>query len=184
MSPHREPAEIQVALMRGINVGGKNKLPMRDLAALFTEAGCAAVTTYIQSGNVVCRASRALARELPAVIEGAIHQRFGLKVPLVLRSAAELAEIVRGNPFPGAAADTLHVAFLAAAPNPSQVAGLDPQRSPPDEFAVQGREIYLCFKNGVARSKLTNAYFDTKLATTTTVRNWRTVLKLLDMSAR
>jgi len=64
------------------------------------------------------------------------------------------------------------------------VAGLDPGRSPPDEFVVRGREIYLRFPGGVARSKLTNAYFDSKLATTSTVRNWRTVLKLLDLSSR
>jgi uncharacterized protein (DUF1697 family) len=75
----------------------------------------------------------------------------------------------------------LHVAFLAATPGPSKIAALDPNRSPPDEFAVHGREIYLRLPNGVARTKLTNAHFDSKLGTTSTLRNWRTVVKLVDL---
>ncbi|MGH2489002.1 MAG: DUF1697 domain-containing protein, partial [Candidatus Limnocylindria bacterium] len=81
-----------------------------------------------------------------------------------------------------AATSVLHVAFLAAKPRPTKVATLDPNRSPPDEFAVHGREIYLRLPHGVARSKLTNAYFDSKLGTTSTLRNWRTVVKLVELT--
>jgi uncharacterized protein (DUF1697 family) len=88
---------------------------------------------------------------------------------------------VANNPFlaAGAADETLHVLFLADPPSPRRVADLDPDRSPPDAFVVLGQEVYLRLPHGAARTKLTNAYFDARLATTSTGRNWRTVTKLL-----
>lgn len=173
-----------MALLRGINVGGKNSLPMKTLGALFTDAGCHDVGTYVQSGNVVFRGTPSLARRIPSVIEKAISDQFGLRVPVVTRTAAELRDVVNGNPFLPKETDTrmLHVAFLAAKPTAAQVDALDPDRSPPDEFTVRGREIYMRLPNGVARTKLTNAYLDAKLGTTSTLRNWRTVLKLLELA--
>ncbi len=178
------PGSSYVALLRGINVGGKNKLPMKSLAALFAEAGAAEVRTYIQSGNVVFRAPAAAARRVPGLIEAAILDGFGLRVPVVLRSGAELKKVASANPFlaGGVEPDRLHVAFLASTPAKKNAAALDPDRSPPDAFVVRGREIYLHLPNGVGKSKLTNAYFDAKLETTSTIRNWRTVLELLRMT--
>ena len=175
---------LHAALLRGINVGGKNRLPMKDLAAMFDAAGCGSVSTYIQSGNVLFEASPALARRIPALVGKAISDRFGYRVPVVLRSAVELRRIARGNPFlkAGADLDELHVVFLSDSPSAAMGRALDPDRSPPDEFALRGREIYLRCPNGYGRSKLTNAYFDSKLSTTSTVRNWRTVVKLLELS--
>lgn len=172
-----------VALLRGVNVGGKNKLPMKDLAAMFEAAGCREVRTYIQSGNVVFRASKAVASRARRSVEAAIAKRLGKDVPVILRTVAEMREAVRENPFatPNTDAKSLHVAFLAARPSASRVKALDTDRSPPDELAVHGSEVYLRLPNGVARTKLTNAYLDGRLATTSTVRNWRTVQKLLEM---
>ena len=172
-----------VALLRGINVGGKNKLPMADLAAMFREAGCDDVRTYIQSGNVVFRSDPVLAGVIPSLISASIMDQFGYRVPVVTRTASEFQEIVQANPFAetGSEANKLHVMFLAALPDSAHVEALDPNRSPGDEFAVLGREVFLHFPNGVARSKLTNAYFDSSLSTTSTSRNWRTVGKLLEM---
>src|SRR3989304_2898697 len=104
---------VHVALLRGINGGGKNMLPMKDLAAMFTNAGCASVSTYIQSGNVVFEASPALSRRIPTLIEKVIADRFGYKVPVMTRTGGELHKIVRGNAFlqGGADARTLHVEF-------------------------------------------------------------------------
>jgi uncharacterized protein (DUF1697 family) len=180
----RKRDDFYVALMRGVNVGGKNKLPMKDLAAMFAEAGCTDVVTYIQSGNVVFRATQACAARVPAAIAKAVADRLGFRAPVVMRTAGELRGVARGNPFlrAGAEAESLHVLFLADRPSPAGVAALDPKRSPPDEFEVVGREIYLRCPNGVARTKLTNDYFDAKLATTSTMRNWRTVLKLVEMT--
>ena len=175
---------VYVALLRGINVGGKNMLPIKDLIAMFTDAGCSAVRTYIQSGNVVFEARQDLANSIPALIAAAISDRFGARVPVITRTAAELREVARSNPFLRAGVDTgtLHVMFLANSPEAGKVASLDPNRSSTDEFVVRGREVYLRCPNGLARTKLTNEYFDSKLATTSTVRNWRTVLKLLQLT--
>ena len=173
-----------VALLRGINVGGKNKLPMRDLAAMFVEAGCKDVRTYIQSGNVVFSIPLKSAKRVPDFVSQRIADRFGYRVPVVLRTADEFRQVVVRNPFLESDADveSLHVGFLADLPAPHDVATLDPKRSPGDSFKVRGREIYLYLPNGVAGTKLTNAYFDSKLSTTSTFRNWRTVLKLLEMT--
>lgn len=169
------------ALLRGINVGGKNKLPMKELAALFAEAGCRDVETYIQSGNVVFEAPAALVRRVPESLREAIEERFGFPAPMTVRSGAELARVVAGNPFlrQGAAEKELHVYFLADQPAATE---LDAKLSPPDEFVLQGREIYLRLPNGMGRSKLTNAYFDSKLKTVSTARNWATVLHLTAMT--
>lgn len=172
-----------VALLRGINVGGKNKLPMKDLAEMFVAAGCSQVRTFIQSGNVIFSASPAVVAKLPGVINGQIAKRFGLKVPVVMRTAEQMRSVLGNNPFlkAGVAEDELHVLFLADAPAQARVAALDPDRSSPDEFRVQGQEIYLRLPNGGGRSKLTNAYFGSKLETIRTIRNWRTVTKLVEL---
>jgi len=174
-----------VALLRGINVGGKNMLPMKELAVMFAKAGCSDVVTYIQSGNVVFCADDKVAAGLGAAIAKQVEARFGLRVPLVLRTAAEIDVVIRANPFlkAGASEEMLHVCFLADRPGKEFIAGLDAGRSTPDAFAVVGREIYMQLVNGVSGTKLTNAYFDSKLKTVSTMRNWRTVLKLAEMLA-
>jgi uncharacterized protein (DUF1697 family) len=172
-----------VALLRGINVGGKNLLPMKDLAEIFLDQGCADVRTYIQSGNIVFRAPARLVERIPDGITKGIARRFGYQIPVVLRTAAELADAIANNPFLRVGADqkTLHVLFLANQPTSQGIAKLDPERSRPDAFVVRNREVYLHLPNGVARTKLTNSYFDSKLATVTTGRNWATVVKLLEL---
>jgi uncharacterized protein (DUF1697 family) len=181
----KKASSKHVALLRGINVGGKNMLPMKDLAAMFAKAGCADVTTYIQSGNVVFCAEDKVIAELDAEIARLVEARFGLRVPVVLRTAAEIDAVIRANPFlkAGANEETLHVCFLADRPGKDLVAELDAGRSTPDAFAVVGREIYMQLVKGVSGTKLTNAYFDSKLKTVSTMRNWRTVLKLAEMLA-
>ena len=175
---------VYIALLRAINVGGTKKLLMAELRAMFEAAGCTDVRTYIQSGNVVFRAEAALAARIPALIESEIAATKGFQVPVVTRTAAELDAVVDGNPFLAAGADPaqLHVGFLAEAPAAARIAELDPDRSPQDAFEVRGREVYLHFPNGTARSKLTVDYFDRTLGTTITIRNWRTVGKLLEMA--
>jgi uncharacterized protein (DUF1697 family) len=169
-----------VALLRGINVGGKNKLPMRALTALFEAAGCRAVSTYIQSGNVIFEA-RSVAK-LPVLIARRIEEAHGLRVPVIVRSAEELSAIARGNPYGDE--EGVHVMFLAEAPSAARVAALDPRRSPPDEFTVAGANLYLRLPSGVARTRLTNDYFDRTLQTVSTLRNWRTLQKLVELAAR
>ena len=176
--------DVYVALLRGINVGGKNSLPMKELAALFTAAGCKDVKTYIQSGNVVFRASPAVVKTLAKKISAGIEAGFGMKIPVVILSAEEMQRAVKGNPYLKEANPNLialHVLFLADEAAADAAKKLDAMRSYPDRFHVKGRSIYLHLPNGGARTKLTNAYFDKALATVTTQRNWATTLKLLEM---
>jgi uncharacterized protein (DUF1697 family) len=168
-----------VALLRGINVGGKAKLPMNELAAIFTAAGAHGVRTYIQSGNVVFEADAA-----EPVVEAVTRQiatSYGYPGRIVLRSADEMRKAYARNPFAGAPLELLHVYFLADMPAAAAIKALDSERSPGDSFAVVGREVYLHMPQGMARTKLTNAYFDKKLKTVSTARNWNTVGKLVEM---
>ena len=172
-----------IALLRGINVGGKNKLLMRELVALFEVAGATDVRTYIQSGNVVFRASATTVKRIPKTVADAIAKQHGLDVPVVLRSASEWCKAIERNPLRGTPDDAkqLYVGFLATKPTAAALKQLDPDRSPGDTFAVVGREVYVRCPDGVARTKLTNQYFDSRLKTISTFRNWKTTLKLAEL---
>jgi len=167
-----------VALLRGINVGGSNKVPMADLRAMFAALGFDDAQTYIQSGNVVFSAD-AKEAALVAQLEAAIMKRFSLQIPVVVRSKAQLAAVLAADPFPDAAPNMAHVAFLSGKPSAKAVAALDPNRSPPDEFLVAGREVYLHYPDGSGRSKLTADYLERTLGVRATARNRNTVTKLL-----
>ena len=172
-----------VALLRAINLGSRNKVSMSDLRALFAALGFEDVSTYVQSGNVVFKAS-GNADDLTAAIEDRVRSDLGLGVRVLVRTGAQLAKVVDGNPFAARDADPagLHVTFLAEKPSAAAVRGLDPARSDPDEFRVAGREVYLLCPNGYGRSKLTNAYFEKQLGVAATTRNWRTVTKLAELA--
>ena len=174
-----------VAFLRAVNVGGKNKVPMAELRDALTDAGLEEVATVLQSGNVVFR-SRKSSAAVAKVVAGAIEDAFGLKIGVVIRSAAELAALAAHNPFLDGGDDdrdpkTLHVAVLSARPTAAAVAKLDPDRSPPDAFAVHGREVYLSYPSGSGRTKLTLDYLEKTLGVTGTARNWRTVQRLSAM---
>jgi uncharacterized protein (DUF1697 family) len=175
---------LHVALLRGINLAGKNRLAMKDLVAMFEDEGCARVRHYIQSGNIVFDASSAIAKKIPDRITQAIAKHAKIDVPIVIRTKSEMAAVAKDNPFLRTAKDTkaLHVGFLAGAPDKKAIASLDPERSPGDTFAVKGREVYLHCPNGIGKSKLTTQWLDAKLRTITTIRNWNTVLKLVAMT--
>src|SRR5215472_4996910 len=134
---------IYVALLRGINLGGKNRLPMKELRALFTEAGCAGARTYIQSGNVIFDASSRVAARVPGFVAAQIANRFGYTTPIIVRTSEQIGVVLRGNPFlaAGAAESELHVVFLATSPSLARVQNLDPNPCPPDAFAACGQEI-------------------------------------------
>ena len=172
-----------VALLRGINVGGRTKIAMADLRKLFAGLGGEDVTTYLQSGNVVFKSSAAA-----AVFAGSIEERIadelGLRVTVVMRTAADLATVAAKNPFAdrGAEPTQLHVVFLSEKPAAARVRALDTTRGEPDEFRVAGREIYLHYPNGYGRSKITNAWFEKELGVAGTARNWRTVTKLAELA--
>ena len=177
-------AKTYAVLLRGINVGGKNKLPMPALRTLLEDAGYDGVATYIQSGNVVLRSSLAESA-LTRAVEKQIAEEFSLAIRVVVRTHAELERIAGANPFlaGGGEATGLHVVFLDSAPKAAAIATLDPDRSPGDEFSVSGSEIFLRYPNGSGRSKLTLDYLERRLGVTGTARNWNTLLKLVELTA-
>ena len=171
-----------VALLRGLNVGAHHRIRMKDLVALFEAAGCREVSTYIQSGNVVFEADAALAKAVPGLVADALRADPGFEVPVVARTAAQFKRVAAGHLLAeGADEAHLHVGFLGKKPTASRVAALDPARSPRDEFLVQGREVYFHCPKGLAGTKLSNAWFDARLDTVTTVRNWKTVRALAEL---
>jgi uncharacterized protein (DUF1697 family) len=173
-----------VALMRGINVGGKNMLPMKDLVGMFEKAGCTDVRHYIQSGNIVIGAKPSVAKTIADVIAKGVEKKFGFAVPVIVRTRKEIDAVVDDNPFLKAGTDVerLHVVFLKDRPTAEMAKILDPNRSPGDFFEVRGADIFLSITSA-AKTKITNAWLDSKLKTVSTARNWRTVLKLREMLA-
>ncbi|HML01462.1 MAG TPA: DUF1697 domain-containing protein [Acidimicrobiales bacterium] len=168
-----------VALLRGVNVGGNNRVPMADLRRLFISEGHRSVATYLQSGNVVFTANGAVDAQ---ALESAIARRLGIETTVVLRSPDDLKRVVAANPFPAADLSHLHVGFMAYAPPPNATAGLDAASFQPEQFALVGLEIYLHLPNGMGRAKLP-PLLDRKLKVPTTVRNWNTVNKLIELAA-
>jgi len=173
-----------VALLRGINVGGRTKVAMADLRQLFADLGHADATTYIQSGNVVFRSPVDDVAQLGGDIEGRIARDLGVTVTVLLRTRDELAQVVAANPFLGTGADEskLHVTFLVDAPQDAVAAGLETPAGEPDELSLVGREVFLHCPNGYGRTKVNNAFIERRLGVAATTRNWRTVTKLLDMT--
>jgi uncharacterized protein (DUF1697 family) len=173
-----------VAMLRGVNVGARNRMKMPDLQALVIALGHANVVTYIQSGNVVfdsrVRNSSALADGLAQ----GISEQLGLEVGVLLRSREELAKIARANPYLRTGADEtkLHVTFLAETPEAERVRSLAGFDAGADEMAVRGREVYLHCPGGYGTTKLSNGFLERRLAVTATTRNWNTVMKLLQLA--
>lgn len=174
-----------VALLRGVNVGGANRLPMAALKEMFAAAGAQQVETLIQSGNVVFQSHDNNGITIAVAVQAEIERAFHFRTAIVVRDADRWRAVVAGNPFltSGEDPDALHIACLSTIPGASALARLDRNRSPPDEFVVAGAEIYLKLPNGTARTKLTNAWFDATLAVVSTMRNWRTAQRLSEMLA-
>jgi uncharacterized protein (DUF1697 family) len=174
---------VYIALLRGINVGGHNKLPMADLRSIAADSGLTDVATYIQSGNVV-GVSRQSASRVGTDLHDAILAASGLDVRVVVRSATDLDTIVGENPFLERAIEDkqLHVVFLFARGSAKQIKGVDAADYAPDEVALRGSDAYLFTPNGLGRSKIATESMMRRLGIQGTARNWRTVTKLAAMA--
>lgn len=172
-----------VALLRGINLGARNRIAMADLRALLESLGAEDVETYVQSGNVVFKSADG-PEALSAAIEQGIRDELGLDVTVLVRTRQQLQKLVASNPFAkgGRQSNNLHVTFLAEKPDRARVRGLDQERAEPDEFRVVGPEVYLHCPAGYGRSKLTNAYFEKQLGVAATTRNWKAVTNLAELA--
>jgi len=170
-----------VALLRGINVSGRNKVAMAELRALVESLGYEGVETYIQSGNVVFEsASRRSASTVQDAIAGAITRELGLDVAVLVRTVNDLDAVLTSNPFLASGADStkLHVTFLAAPPPAAAARSLTEVDRSPDAFALGKREVFVHCPDGYGNTKLNNAFFEKQLCVAATTRNWRTVQTL------
>lgn len=172
-----------ILLLRGINVGGKNLLPMRELVEILESLGLEDVRTYVQSGNAVCRGQGEPAPELGEEISAAIEERKGFRPQALLLSRDRLGAAIRANPFPEAEAqpNRLHLFFLASAPESPDLDGLEAARAPTERFHLADDVFYLHAPDGIGRSKLA-AKAERLLRVPATARNWRTVQKLREMA--
>lgn len=173
----------QVALLRGINLGARNRVSMPELRELLTELGHEDVRTLGQSGNVVLTSDakgHALARALEQVIAG----RLGVESRVVVRTVKELSAVVEGDPFRDVADEPklYQVSFLDKKLSPAVARELEAADVAPERVAVRGREVYAWHPNGIQRSPLAKRLTDGKLGVTATARNWRTVTQLLDLA--
>ena len=173
-----------VVLLRGINVGGANRLAMADLRVVMTSLGHVDVSTFIQSGNVILTSSRSDRTTIATEISAAIEEAHGLNVTAVLRTPHELTASLAANPFRTEPEPSrVLVTFLSEAPSPVDIAKLEPDRFVPDRFELVGRELYAHYPNGAGRSKMSLDYFEKTLRVRGTARNLNTVTKLIELSA-
>jgi len=176
-----------IALLRGVNVGGNNKLPMAALAAELGAIGLSDVKTYIQSGNVVFRGPNKPATSVAAEIGTAINRKFGFEPQVMVIGGKDLATAAAANPFPESTAEsdgrTLHLFFLAKTPTDIDRDRVEAIRRQSERWQIKGSVLYLHAPEGFGDSKLANQ-FEKILGVPATARNWRTVNALLELAAR
>ncbi|MGB5653915.1 MAG: DUF1697 domain-containing protein [Robiginitalea sp.] len=173
----------KIAILRGINVGGKRKILMADLKALCQNLGWANVVTYIQSGNLIFD-SKKQNPELEQTLEKAISYNYGFDVPVIIRNANELQTSIGRNSFFDKDADItqLHLTFLKENPTSENVEKTKTYNFEPDRFEIVEKDVFICCAGKYHQSKLTNNFFEKKLKVGATTRNWKTVLKLQELS--
>jgi uncharacterized protein (DUF1697 family) len=177
-----------IAILRGINVSGQKKILMADLKILFEDLQFCEVQTYIQSGNVVFKTATKLSDiKLADKIEKAISKKYNFEVPVITRTKEEIEKLIAINPFSkkkNIDLKKLHVTFLSALPKKENVASINKTDFSPDQFNIEGKEIYLHIPESYGETKLSNTFFEKKLKVTATTRNWNTVNKLLEMTSQ
>lgn len=174
-----------IALLRGVNVSGQKIIKMERLRASFETLGFSDVKTYVQSGNVVFKTTKTSVTALAEKIAGQILADFGFSVSVIVRTPAELGEVLKQNPHvkdAGGEEKKLYVTFLSGPAPKGAEALLKPLAAKTERFSVCGREIYLHCPDGYGNTKFSNNAIEKKLSLDATTRNWRTVNTLLEMA--
>ncbi|MBD3225868.1 MAG: DUF1697 domain-containing protein [Caldithrix sp.] len=178
---------VFISLLRGINVSGQKKIKMGDLRALYESLSFTNVKTYIQSGNVIFASQEKDRARLSRRIEEKIQETYEYNVQVLIKNRNELQQLIHQNPFlQRYNMDTkhLHVTFLYTSPDSElreQIQGIHYE---PDELALVGDTIYIYCPNGYGRTKLSNNFFEKKLKTCATTRNWKTITKLTELAGQ
>jgi uncharacterized protein (DUF1697 family) len=177
---------IAVVLLRGINVGGRHMIPMKQLGELCREAGAAEARTLLQSGNVVVRIEGLKLKNYGRRLEDAIEAALGFRPAVVIRTPDQLAAVAASSPFAGQSGldpAKLAVLFLSGDPTPAARAAVDALSCESEIVRMGGREVYVYFRNGIGRPKVTAALIEKTAQCSATGRNWNTVKKLLEMAS-
>ena len=170
----------RVAILRGINVGGRRKILMADLKVLLNKLSFKNVTTYIQSGNVIFDAKDKIKNnEIEEKITKAIKKEYDFDVPVIVKTEKEFNKIISTNPFEkGEEIERLHFTFLKTIPVDENLEKIATYDYSPDKFKIEGSNVFIFCSKKYSDTKLTNKFFESKLKTTATTRNWKTMLKL------
>ena len=174
----------RIALLRSVNVIGKNMIKMPELVQAFKKAGFRNVRTYIQSGNIIFETVEESTELLTEKIRGLITKHFGLTIHAVVLTPQELADIVTNNPFPkmpGIDLSKLHITFLDRDIEPEKAEKLLSYNYPPDKIIIGSGAVYVHCPDGYGRTKYHNNFIEKKLSANATSRNWNTCLKILEM---
>lgn len=177
--------ETYICLLRGINVSGQKKIKMADLKVLYENLGLQNVQTYIQSGNLIFNCDKTEKAILKNKIKSKIKKHYGFDVSLILVQVKELSLVFENNPFVinrNEDISKLYVTFLEKEPENQDVFKLSDTESGDDEFIVDGKVIYVFCPSGAGRTKFNNNFFEKKLKTIATTRNWKTIGKLVDLT--
>jgi uncharacterized protein (DUF1697 family) len=176
---------VFISLLRGVNVGGHNKIKMDTLRSLYESLGFSNPQTYIQSGNIVFVTKERNTGLLTKKIQDAIEKTFDFRPAIILRSANELRSAIAASPFAKRKEiepSKLLVTFLAAVPAPEALVAALKIKTDPEELRIVGSEAFIYFPNGMARPKMSWPAIERALKTTGTGRNWNTVIKLLEIA--
>ena len=176
-----------ISMLRAVNVGGHNKIKMEALRALYESLKLRDAQTYVQSGNVIFRSDERDVARLTKRIEDGIERKFGFRPNVILRTAAEMREVIARNPFAkrrGIEPSKLLVSFLASDPGAEAREKVRQMKCDPEELQIAGQEPYIYFPNGSGRSKLSLARLEKTLKTPGTSRNWNSVTKMLETAER
>lgn len=172
-----------IALLRGINVGGNRKILMVNLKNMFESLHFKNIITYIQSGNVIFESNQPENQiDLQNRLEESIKNEFSFDVPVIIRSVEEWNSIILNTPFQLSDTDRLHITFLENSPSPTDVKELQAFTHPTDQWVIKENNAYVFCAKKYSDTKFTNEFFSKKLKTRTTTRNWKTILKLQELS--
>ena len=171
-----------VALLRAVNLGARNKVPMAELRKLLAADGLGDVRSHIASGNLLFTAD-ATRDEVAARVEELILDAFAVTTVAILRTFAELRRVAEAHPF-GEGADHVFVTFLAEKPSAAAARALAALETGPDEVVFRGREVYASYPSGYASATVSAATFEKTLGVAGTARNWRTVTALAELTRR
>ncbi len=175
----------QISILRGINVSGKNKILMADLKELYMNSGFSNCETYIQSGNVLFESERST-KESCEMIHQAINEKYGYDVPVQVRTVDQWISVIENYPFseidPIENGTKVLVTFLSDTPESRLVCDLEKMVQAPEQLVVEGSVVYLYCPNGYGKTKLNNNFIEKKLKLSATTRNWKSLIKIADLS--